>query len=188
MHNRAFIVLALLLPACSSDDPEPAGGGGSGGMGAMGGGGGGGGAAATGGSASGGTTGDCPPVDAATLAPFLTSNGYAQWKAESSVHSSTGPHGMVRSYVNDVLFDSLTAGNATHPKCSAVVKELYASDGSPNGHAYWVKTDDDSAAGANIYWYEILNGNVIVDGKDESGCTGCHSSGTDFFRTPFPLQ
>lgn len=47
----------------------------------------------------------------------------------------------------------------------------------------------DGTTGADWYWYEILpGGRVVSDGTNDRQCTGCHSAGIDFVRTPFPLQ
>ena len=134
---------------------------------------------------------DCPdPTGAMDLEAFFSAGSYQSWNSESAIHESTGPHfGQVLAYVNDVLFDSVQAVNTTHPRCSAAVKELYGMDGmSVMGYTYWLKIDDDAAAGANIYWYERFNTNTFADGLDDGTCTGCHSGGIDFFNSPAPLQ
>jgi len=141
-----------------------------------------------GGGGVGGSIGCDVPTNATDLEAFLTADGYAAWDAESAVHSSTGPHGMVRTFVNQDLFDSLTASNASHPVCAASIKELYENDGTTlQGYAVMVKVTDGTS-GDDWYWYEIIGNNVVVDGTGVGGCTGCHSAGSDFFRSPFPLQ
>ena len=68
------------------------------------------------------------PTESGALRNWLEGFGYLQWEAESGVHGSTGPHfGGVRTYVNDELFASLSAGNVTHPQGSAAVKGLDAA-------------------------------------------------------------
>ena len=81
------------------------------------------------------------------------------------------------------------------------MKEVYASleDKAPVGYAVYLKTADDSAGGANWYWYETVPldseaphdaDGVVADGLGNSGtpksiCVGCHvGSGTDAAHTP----
>lgn len=140
-----------------------------------------------GGGAGGGTACDVP-MNAADLETFISGGTYQSWDGESAVHPSTGPHGMVRTYVNQTLFDSLTANNASHPVCSAAIKELYENDGTTiSGYAVTVKATNGTSGG-DWYWYERIGNNVVADGTGVGGCTGCHGSGTDYFRSPFPLQ
>ena len=115
---------------------------------------------------------------------FLEANAYGDWARESDIHGSDGPHfGDVLTFVNQALFESLEAGNDQHPVGAASVKELYGSGDDIIGHAVMVKVTDDT-----WYWYEDANGRVFADGNSVGLCEGCHSSGTDFVLTPFPLQ
>jgi hypothetical protein len=121
---------------------------------------------------------------------IIEDGSYRTWKSESKVHPSTGPHGgNVRTYVNDSLFASLSAGNAEHPKGSIAVKELYgAGTEKVTGHAVMQKTSDASNGGAGWYWYEDLGGGAI-EGQGKSLCVNCHRGSTrDFVLAPFPLQ
>ncbi len=128
-----------------------------------------------------------PPLPGDALLPWLQDNRYAGWAAESGVHPSAGPHGGgVRTFVNDALFDSLAAGDATHPEGAAVVKELY-DGGTLDGWAVMLKVTPGTG-GASWYWYEIIGASVVADDTDVGLCVGCHSSATDHVRTPFPLQ
>lgn len=131
-----------------------------------------------------------PPTNSAELVPWLEAGEYLEWAAESGPHASAGPHGMVRTFMNDALIGSFEAGLAQHPEGAAAVKELYTAGGQPNGWAVMVKVQPDSAGGAGWYWYETLGGNVFADGTGEALCTGCHSGVgmVDFVLTPFPLQ
>jgi hypothetical protein len=130
-----------------------------------------------------------PPTDGAALLPWLESASYTAWSAESGPHPSAGPHGSggVRTFVNDALFASLDAGNAEHPQHAAVVKELFAGDGSIAGWAVMVKVAPGQG-GASWYWYEIVGASTYADGVDVGLCTGCHEDGDDQVLTPFPLQ
>ena len=93
-------------------------------------------------------------------------------------------------------------GTGAWPKGAAAVKELHASADSttPIGYAVYTKTADDSAGGANWYWYErvpldsaaphdAVTG-VVADGLGNAGtaktiCVGCHvAAGADAAHTP----
>jgi len=131
-----------------------------------------------------------PPTNGTELQTWLDSGFYEGWVGESAPHTSTGPHfGFVRTFVNNTLLESLQAGNASHPVGAASVKELYgASDAAVLGHAVMVKVQEDSAGGDGWYWYEFYQGSTFADSTGNSTCTGCHSAGSDYVRTPFPLQ
>lgn len=164
----------MLLAACGGED-APSSQGGDGGSGAA--------------PGSGGDSSDCVvPADVAALEAFLDDGGYQSWSAEPGPHDSTGPHfGAVRVFVNDVLFDSLDAGQGAHPRCAATVKELYGGGTDVLGYSVWLKIDDESAGGANLFWYEKYQGSTYADGLGAGICTGCHGGGLDYFLTPFPL-
>ena len=202
-HRHVFSFLALLamasLAGCDGDPPDGSGGSGGGAGADQGGGGQGGGGQGGGGQAgSGGTGGQGgatsePPTEADALFQWLKDGGYTAWQAESGPHESTGPHGgKVRTFVNAALFESLAAGNTVHPKGAAAVKELYGSGSTITGWAAEVKTDDDSAGGQGWYWYENFSttdpSNPVAAGNGKSLCFNCHSGGTDYVLTPFPLQ
>lgn len=130
-----------------------------------------------------------PPTDGAALEAWLMAGEYLDWPAESGVHPSTGPHfGGVRTFVNDALFASLQAGATEHPEGAAAVKELYGAGDEILGWSVEVKVQADSAGGDGWYWYEGYQGDVYADGIGAGICTGCHSGGTDYVLTPFPLQ
>lgn len=139
---------------------------------------------------SGNTTGDAdepPPQGDAALRPWLANGSYLGWAAESGVHTSAGPHGMgVRTFVNDVLFASLSAGNADHPVGAAVVKELY--DGDAVGGWAVMRKLEQGQGGDGWYWYEVVGDAIYADDTGVALCTGCHGMGNDYVRTPFPLQ
>ena len=134
--------------------------------------------------------GPIPEEGGQVLLDWLEGRGYAMWQAESTLHDSNGPHfGNVRTYVNDVLLESLEAGADSHPVGAASVKELYG-DGtdSVGGWSTMLKLEEDSAGGDGWYWFERFGDSTFADAAGASVCTGCHSSGRDYFRTPFPLQ
>jgi len=126
-----------------------------------------------------------PPTDAAALRAWLEAGSYRGWVAESAPHPSTGPHGgTVRTYLNDIVLESLQAGNAAHPAGAALVKELYFGGDSVQLWAVSVKVEDDSAGGRGWYWWEGEG----LSGVGLRACTSCHSRGRDYVWTPFPLQ
>lgn len=133
------------------------------------------------------------PNEPAELIAYLQRGDYKTFERESGVHASTGPHGgRVLTYVNDVLFDSLTRGNAEHPRCAASIKELFRGSDEVSGWAVFVKTEDASAKGKGYYWLEITSTragrSADYEGQGIGICVGCHSAGRDFFRAPWPLQ
>ena len=131
------------------------------------------------------------PTDASKMFQFLTAGDYKAWTAESAVHESKGPHGKVRTFVNETLASSLSAKNSEHPVGSAAVKELYKKDGTTlSGWAVELKATA-GAGGESWYWYEVFSttdGSSPIEGLGHSTCTGCHSAGLDYVRAPFPLQ
>ncbi len=130
-----------------------------------------------------------PPTDEDALIAWLQADSYLSWEAESGPHASAGPHfGTVRAFINDALFESLSANDTQHPAGAAAVKELYGRTGTTVlGWAVMLKVQDDSDDGRGWYWYETFNGSG-GGGIGDPVCTGCHSEGRDFVRIPFPLQ
>ena len=130
------------------------------------------------------------PTTSRELREWLQAGYYRSWTAESARHRSAGPHGLfVRTFLNDIVFASLAAGNAQHPTGAALVKELYSGD-RVTLWAVAIKVQDDSANGSGWYWWE---------GEGYAGlgvpiCTSCHGSdyngltSRDYVLTPFPLQ
>lgn len=130
-----------------------------------------------------------PPLGGTALAEWLTAGHYRQWRAESQIHASQGPHfGRVRAYLNPALFESLRAGKKDHPKGAVAVKELYGSGDQVLGWSVAIKTEAASAAGANWYWYEQFEARVVADAKGVLLCRGCHLAGRDYVLTPWPLR
>ncbi len=127
------------------------------------------------------------PTDAAALGTWLMDESYSGWAAESAIHASTGPHGMVQTYFNDDLVASFDASNTEHPVGSASVKELYDDMGARIGWAVMVKTTSGDAADS-WYWYLESGGSVNADGNGVGTCESCHNAGTDRVLTPYPLQ
>jgi hypothetical protein len=129
------------------------------------------------------------PLGGAALEDWIQAGHYRQWRGESQVHASQGPHfGKVRAYLNPVLFDSMNAGKKDHPKGAIAVKELYGDGEKVLGWSVAIKTDDASAAGANWYWYEKFEARVVADGKGILLCRSCHLAGRDYVLTPWPLR
>lgn len=133
------------------------------------------------------------PTSGVDLFAWLQAGRYRGFAAESGVHASAGPHGGgVRTFLNDVLAESLAAGAAAHPTGAAAVKELYAADRTTlTGWAVEVKVQDESAGGQGWYWYEVFSttdGSRPIEGLGNPVCTGCHAQGRDYVRIPFPLQ
>lgn len=130
-----------------------------------------------GGSSSANTTADA-------LTAFVKAGPYRTWKAEPAIHASTGPHGgNVRTYVNDVLYASLKAGNTSHPKGSIVVKELYGSGTSSlTGHAIDIK---DEQTGEWVFYEGFAPGysSPYYFRGTANFCASCHAPGLDYVLT-----
>ena len=148
-----------------------------------------------------------PPMGGAVLEAWLATGAYKTWTRESAIHSqrSPSPHGFDRIYSNNVITANAT-GTGVWPAGAAAVKELYASttDTIPVGYAVYLKTQADSAGGANWYWYERVplsstaaphdDAGVVADGlgTPDSGtpftiCVSCHgAAGSDVPHTPSP--
>jgi hypothetical protein len=143
-----------------------------------------------------------PPQGAAAVEAWLKKGDYEEWQCEAKVHGarSPSPHGFNRICSND-LISSRGSGDGAWPVGAAAVKELYAAadDDKPVGYAVYLKTEDDSADGANWYWYERVPldsaaphdaDGVVADGLGDEGpaktiCVGCHvAAGTDDAHTP----
>jgi hypothetical protein len=147
-----------------------------------------------------------PPMGGAVLEAWLATGAYKTWTRESAIHyqRSPSPHGYDRIYSNDVITAN-AAGTGAWPAGAAAVKELYTAttDTNPVGYAVYLKTQADSAGGANWYWYERVplsssvphdDGGVVADGlgTPDSGtpftiCVNCHgAAGSDVPHTPSP--
>lgn len=143
-----------------------------------------------------------PPQGASQVEAWLAQGTYKSWHCEAAVHEarSPSPHGFNRICSNAVISENAD-GRGAWPKGAAAVKELYTSldATTPAGYSVYVKTADDSAGGANWYWYERLPPAdaarfglpaVAADGTGDSGnaksiCVGCHAAaGTDAAHTP----
>jgi hypothetical protein len=137
---------------------------------------------------------DCDvPSETAELIAFLRAGTYRSFARESARHPSAGPHfGEVITYLNPVLEASLADGANEHPACAAAVKELFVGEDTVQGWAVFVKVRERSQDGAGFYWFETTS--TAADGEPDFAadgialCAGCHRSGTDFVRAPYPLQ
>jgi hypothetical protein len=156
--------------------------------------------------ADGGAGSQTPPMGHAILEAWLATGAYKAWTSEPAIHAqrSPSPHGFDRIYSNDVITANAT-GTGVWPAGAAAVKELYTAttDTTPVGYAVYLKTQADSAGGANWYWYERVplsssvphdDGGVVADGlgTPDSGtpftiCVNCHgAAGSDGPHTPSP--
>jgi hypothetical protein len=135
-----------------------------------------------------------PQGGVAAMKSWLATGDYKKWHCEAAEHASKtpSPHDVNRICSNTKLAATAT-GN--FPAGSAAVKELWDKvGGAIIGYAVYVKTEADSAAGTNWYWYEdnpTLNpaGGVVADGFGTSGnpkdvCVSCHvKAGSGFAAT-----
>ncbi|MFP2924522.1 hypothetical protein ACLESO_04760 [Pyxidicoccus sp. 3LG] len=126
----------------------------------------------------------------AGITTFVREGRYTAWLAEPAPRDSVNSHGSkVRVFFNDVLAESMRAGNATHPRGSITVKELYESDGRTlRGHALDVKVADGAGKDTWIF-YEGFGPDYDDNyyGRAHGTCHGCHASnGRDYVATPLP--
>lgn len=126
-----------------------------------------------------------PQGGVAPMKAWLATGDYKKWKCEAAEHAQSGssPHGFNRICSNAKLSGAGATGD--FPVGAAGVKELWdKAGGVVTGYAVYVKTQADSAGGANWYWYEdapSINppGGVVADGFGTAGvpkdvCVGCH--------------
>ncbi len=127
---------------------------------------------------------------------WLATGDYKKWHCQAAEHASKdpSPHGVNRICSNDKLAGAGATG--AFPVGAAGVKELWDTmGGKVIGYAVYVKTEADSAGGANWYWYEdnptipAPTGPIVADGFGTSGqalsiCVNCHiKAGTTFAAT-----
>jgi hypothetical protein len=134
--------------------------------------------------------------DAGALLAYLNSGDYKNFPVSDERHPSAGPHDEVRVFYNQIVADSLAAGNEEHPAGSMIVKEQFkAGDEEPYGWSVSIKTHETGMAGKGWYWVEYLDRNDVAnvvpkdplkDGNGASECAGCHTLGKDFVRSNFP--
>lgn len=126
----------------------------------------------------------------AGITAFVREGRYKAWVGEAAPRDSVRSHGpQVRVFFNDVLAQSMRAGNATHPKGSITVKELYESDGKTlRGYALDVKVAEGSGKDTWVF-YEGFGPDYDDNyyGRAHSTCHGCHADdGRDYVITPLP--
>ncbi|HEX8701653.1 MAG TPA: hypothetical protein VF815_22690 [Myxococcaceae bacterium] len=125
----------------------------------------------------------------AGITAFVREGRYKAWLAEPAVHETRAPHGSkVRVYFNDLVTESLRAGNATHPVGSILVKELFEDDGRTlRGHALDVKITEGAGKDTWIF-YEGFGPDYSNNyyGRGHSTCHGCHEAGKDYVTSPLP--
>lgn len=134
---------------------------------------------------------EVPAADADAAFEFVTCRRYIDSPAETERHGTSSPHGdETRVWINHTMEEALMANATEMPVGSVSTKEIY-SNGAQQGWALMVKV----AAGTSAdtwYWYEVLGSEPgtepVVAAVGASACTGCHSAGTDYFRTFFPLR
>jgi hypothetical protein len=137
------------------------------------------------------------PTGNEDLHKYLVAGKYKNFAAaESETHPSGGPHtrfgSPVKVYMNAMMSDAFKTGKKTLPKGAASVKEMFSKEGQLEGWAVMLKTKDDSDGGDGWFWYETTNisdaNDVVARGNGVAMCYGCHSSGSDFVLTGYPLK
>lgn len=124
------------------------------------------------------------------ITAFVRDGLYRDWLAEPAPRDSVRSHGpKVRVFFNDVLAESMRAGNATHPAGSITVKELYASDGKTlRGHALDVKVAEGTGKDTWVFYEGFGPGyDDNYYGRAHATCHGCHADGgRDYVLTALP--
>ncbi len=137
------------------------------------------------------------PTGQNELFRFLVDGKYKDFPTnESKTHPSSGPHANfghpVRVYMNASMNDAFKASAETLPKGAAAVKEMFHKDGTLEGWAVMLKTQDESDGGKGWFWYEVTSTTdssaFRTKGNGVPTCFGCHSVGNDFVLTSHPLQ
>src|SRR5262249_25612228 len=112
---------------------------------------------------------------------WLSDASYKTWACEPAVHAARAPSpARLQPVCSSDLMAMTASGTGAWPKGAAAVKEIYASatGTGPVGYAVYLKTDADSAGGANWYWYERVPlsseaphdaAGVVADGKGGNG-------------------
>ncbi len=137
-------------------------------------------------------TSDSVPTSPDQLFAYLQAGSYQSFSHESSAHPTGGPHATaVIAYLNGILDPSMSTGTQPHPRGAAAVLELFDGSGAAAGWAVMVKTHEGSKPGDGWFWYSvasITDGNPAVASWREAACLDCHSSGSDYVLSPYPLQ
>ena len=137
------------------------------------------------------------PTDTEALHAFLKAGSYKDFPVqESAPHPSRGPHSAfgwpVQVFMEASIDAALSAGQASLPAGSSIVKEMYTEAGVLQGWAVMVKTQADSAGGQGWFWYETTNvddsSDIVASGNGVPLCFGCHSTGHDFVLSDYPLN
>jgi hypothetical protein len=120
------------------------------------------------------------------ITAFLKGGTHLHWKADPEPYPSGGPHGMVRTYFNGVLYQSLKDGAVNHPPGSMAIKVLLDRDGTTIlGHTISFKDPGTS----EWVWFEGSEPNYerpIYFKGIANQCAGCHRIGTDFVVASAP--
>lgn len=129
------------------------------------------------------------PTSRPALDDFLVQGKYLAFASESRLHQSEGTHfGLVRTFINPLLYNSLAANNREHPQGAAAVKELYKGGQQLAGWAVMVKVASQGNAGDGYFWFEAIDGRVVAQGTGVPQCAQCHEVGQDLILTGFPLR
>jgi len=121
------------------------------------------------------------PTEAEAFWDKIHAQGYRTWNRAPGYEvrrPSAAAHGdSVDVYVNTVIVATLASGGnpSAWPQGSIIVK-----DGFQNGAQTLVAAMEKRSGG--WYWAEYETGGRILASGSPTGCTGCHSSGSDFVR------
>jgi cytochrome c553 len=171
MRTAYFIIAAIILAAASLPDRNPA--------------------------FAAGSMAACNPrmfpclMQPEELFGWLKAGNYLNWYHDGEIHQSAGPHNMVRTFYNQILEDSMKAGNKTHPMGAMAVKELYQGD-KLIGWSSIAKIKDTGDQPSQWYFYQTqdITDPTKYDTAEPgaAACTVCHVNGEDMILSGFPLK
>ncbi|MBK9070371.1 MAG: cytochrome P460 family protein [Myxococcales bacterium] len=119
---------------------------------------------------------------------LIEDGAYKSWVKEAAIEDGPGPHGDKLVYFDPLVAQSLADGNATHPRGSTLVKELYEANGDLRGFAIAIKDRDEASRDAWV-WYEVFGSDYrdpAFWARGTDSCASCHSSGVDYVITALP--
>lgn len=137
-----------------------------------------------------GTVGEIADTSMSGVLAFLQAGSYKNWatKQEALIDSVSAHAGKTRTYFNDTAAAAAKANQNPLPKGSILIKDLLDFDGTMlRGQALMAKVSD-GAGGDTWVWFEgfLPSYSGSYYGIGHTTCVGCHSSGTDYVRTPVP--
>ena len=129
--------------------------------------------------------------DPSQIHAFLSAGEYLHWTSESSVLESANGSGR-RVFLNPDQAVSMAESRGLSTLGSAAVREMYGPSGEEQiGWAVAVKVATEGLP-SDWFFYETFDldspENHTVASRGAPGCIGCHSTGTDYIQSTYPLR